>query len=68
MNALLDVRTAATRLSISPFTLRAWVRSGRVPHVRLGRLIMFEPQDLNQWIASRTHAAVAPSQEDGPIR
>ena len=26
--------------------------TGRIPFIRLGKTLLFDPQDLNQWIAS----------------
>jgi DNA-binding transcriptional MerR regulator len=42
--------TAAQRLGVSPHTLRFWtVYRGLVPHVRLGRRIVFRPADLEEF-------------------
>ena len=44
----LDLRAAATRLGISPHTLRAWsIYQRRVPFVRLGRRLLFRVADLD---------------------
>jgi excisionase family DNA binding protein len=47
MTGNLSIAEAAQRLGISPHTLRFWtVYRGLVPHVRLGRRIVFRPEDL----------------------
>lgn len=35
-----DVREAARLLSVSPYTLRRYIRCGRVPSIRLGRRVL----------------------------
>lgn len=37
LDRLLTIREAATALGLKPWTLRKWVRTGRVPSLRLGR-------------------------------
>jgi excisionase family DNA binding protein len=44
---LLTVGEAARLLALSPRTLYAWVEAGRVPCVRIGRLVRFERSALN---------------------
>jgi excisionase family DNA binding protein len=50
MENLLSVVEAATRLGISKWTLISWMGKGRVPYVRLGRRVLFDPQDLAAWV------------------
>lgn len=56
---LIDSAQAASLLQLHPVTLLRWARSGRVPHHRLGRKVVFRASELNSWLASRyTNAAV----------
>ena len=49
----LDLRGAAARLGVSPHTLRFWaVYRQRLPHLRLGRRILFRPADLEAFEAA----------------
>ncbi len=49
---MLDVREAAKRLGISPFTLRAMARYRRViPYYKVGRRIVFAPEDVDAFLA-----------------
>ena len=58
--SLLSVARAAARIGISRFTLRSWIRQARLPHVRLGRRILVDPQDLERFVqANRVPAGVA---------
>jgi excisionase family DNA binding protein len=51
---LLDVEAAAELLNVKPSTLYEWVRSGRVPVLRLGpRALRFTRPMLEQWAAEQ---------------
>ena len=47
---LLSVREASSRLGISVFTLRMWLRQGRLPHIRLGRRVLLRPDDVDAFV------------------
>ena len=49
---LMDLQNAARALSISARALWEWTRAGKVPHVRLGKRILFEPDALRAWARS----------------
>jgi len=61
--AVLDVREAAAYLAISEETVRRYVRSGELPHTRVGRSIRFRLVDLDAYLKARTSRAWEP--EDG---
>ena len=42
MTALLDLKEAGRLLSISPWTVRAYVRAGKLNPVRIGRRVLLE--------------------------
>jgi excisionase family DNA binding protein len=45
--ANLSLVQAAARLGVSPYTLRGWAKYGRrLPYLRLGRRLLFRPEDL----------------------
>src|SRR5688572_11625038 len=51
---LLTVEDAAQLLAVRPSTIYEWVRSGRMPHLRLGpRAIRFTRPMLAEWVESR---------------
>lgn len=54
MNQLLNVGDAARLLRLSPHTLYRWVIEGRVPTVRLGRRLLFDPVALRAWVLDRS--------------
>lgn len=46
---LVDARAAARQLGVPPSWLLSEARSNRVPHVRLGKYVRFDPSDLATW-------------------
>jgi len=50
MNALLTPEQVAERLAVSPKMVRAWLREGKIPGIRLGRLWRVNPDALEAWI------------------
>jgi predicted site-specific integrase-resolvase len=62
MEKLLDLKGAAGRIGVSPFTLRRWSRLGRVASVRLSaRTIRFRETDLDALV----RASIAPAKGNG---
>ncbi len=54
---LLDYETASTRLGTTPRHLRRLVTERRIPFVKVGRFVRFDPADLDAYIAAnRTEA------------
>jgi excisionase family DNA binding protein len=49
--ALWDVNEAARRLHVSPWTIRRWEFDGKLRAVRLGKLVRFEPSEIQRFIA-----------------
>jgi excisionase family DNA binding protein len=47
---LLGVRAAARALAISERTLWRLTKSGRVPHVRVGRRVLYDVEELRTWV------------------
>jgi excisionase family DNA binding protein len=50
MNQLLDVQQVASLLSVSPYSIRAWVRQGKLNPVRLGRRVVFEMAEVERFV------------------
>lgn len=51
---LVDARAAATQLGVPFSWLLAEARANRVPHVRLGKYVRFNPGELAAWAEART--------------
>ena len=50
MKQYLDITTLAERLQIKRSTLYAWAEQGTLPYLRLGRLLRFDPDEIEAWL------------------
>ena len=50
---MVDVDGVAAYLSLSPHTIRDWVKKGRIPFVKLGRAVRFDLKELESWVESK---------------
>lgn len=46
----LSINEAAELLSLSPWTIRAWIKQGKLPATRLGRRVCVTPQALRELV------------------
>ena len=51
MKALLDIDSTAQLLSLSPWTVRGYIREGKLIPVRLGRRVLLEEAELERFVA-----------------
>ncbi len=51
---LVDAKQAATLLAIGERTLWSLTRASEVPHVRIGRRILYPVDDLKTWVRAQT--------------
>jgi len=47
---LLSVPELAERLGVSPDTLYTWRARGRLPHVKVGGRLLFDPRAITAWL------------------
>ena len=47
---LLSIAEAAQVINLSPWTVRAFIKSGKLRPVRLGRRVLLEPSELERLI------------------
>ena len=57
MEALLSIEQAAQKLGLSPWTLRLYLRQGKLRPVRIGRRVLLEEAELSRFIAECRDAA-----------
>lgn len=50
---LVDIETVSGALGISVRQVRRFVAENRMPFVRIGHLIRFDPAELNRWLDAR---------------
>ena len=48
----MDVAQVAARLSTSVFHIRRLVQERRIPYLKVGGLVRFDPTDVDTWLAS----------------
>ena len=53
-NQLIDVPTAAKFLGLSVHTLYKMVSQRRIPYIKVGSRVKFDPRKLDEWIKQRT--------------
>jgi excisionase family DNA binding protein len=51
---LLDARQAAVILNVPASWIAAEARAGQIPHVRLGRYVRFNAEELMRWCEGRS--------------
>lgn len=56
VSRLLNTEQVAEILGVKPDTLGYWRCTGRyrLPYVKVGRLVMYRPKDVDEFIRSRT--------------
>ena len=49
---LLDIPTLAEHLGVQPRHIRRLVHEKRIPYIKWGHLIRFDPADISEWLAA----------------
>jgi excisionase family DNA binding protein len=47
---LLNTKQAAETVGLSEWTIRAYIRQGRIPCVKIGRRVLVEPAELQRLV------------------
>jgi excisionase family DNA binding protein len=55
MKDLYTVEQTADLLSVSTKTIRRLIKSGDIPHVRIGRAVRLNSQEIEDWVRYNTH-------------
>lgn len=55
---LLDSVALADRLGITPRHVRRLVAERRIPFVKVGRFVRFDPEEVVSWLSQRTVGAL----------
>ena len=50
---LLTTKEVAARLGVSRGTIIRWVSERIIPHIRLGRTLRFDPNDIENWLLKK---------------
>jgi excisionase family DNA binding protein len=49
---LIGIQEAAAAIGLSPWTVRQYVRNGRIRGVKIGRRVLIEPRELERLVES----------------
>jgi len=58
MKQYLDIASLAERLRIKRSTLYAWAEQGAIPYLKLGRLLRFDPDEIEAWLQAHRQEAI----------
>ena len=50
---MLSIEETADFLGISKNTLYEWIVQKRIPHLKVGRLVKFRREELDEWLKKR---------------
>lgn len=51
-----NARDAAALLGVSQRLLWTWTHAGQIPHVRLGRRVLYPVDELRKWLSEQASA------------
>jgi len=55
---LLDYKAAGAYLSLSYWSLRELILNGEIPHLKFGKKVLIDKEDLDQWITRNKETGV----------
>ena len=53
MKRLIDINALAEKLCVKPMTIYGWIHEGTIPHFKLGRLVRFDEDMIDEWLNNR---------------
>jgi excisionase family DNA binding protein len=56
---LLSVKETAIHIGLAEITVRKMISAKRIPHKKLGRRVLIDPDELDTWINEHSIAAIA---------
>ena len=62
---LLTVPEVARRLRVKVSTVYTWTDNGVLPHLRVGRLLRFDPEQINAWLEAQARQSRGQGRSSG---
>jgi excisionase family DNA binding protein len=56
---LVDISQLSEILSVKKKTIYDWTHKRKIPHVKMGRLVRFDPNDIERWIKRNSNGKLA---------
>jgi excisionase family DNA binding protein len=56
--ALLNVKKVSEWLLVKPSTLYVWAEQGTIPHLKLGRLLRFDSDEIEVWLKNHRREGI----------
>jgi excisionase family DNA binding protein len=56
---LVGINEIAKYLDISKATLYSWTLQKRIPHIKMGRLLKFDLQEINEWLKRKNNKSLS---------
>jgi excisionase family DNA binding protein len=53
MKQYLNIAELSERLRVKRSTVYAWAEQGKIPHLKLGRLLRFDPDKIEVWLQTQ---------------
>jgi excisionase family DNA binding protein len=63
--ATLEAKQAAQYLGCSYWTILEMAKKGQVPHIRVGKRVLFRKNVLDQWMEEQEKLSIAKTEETG---
>jgi excisionase family DNA binding protein len=58
MTKLIGAQEVAERLDVPPSWVYRWSREGKLPSVKLGKYLKFDPKKIEEWIGDQTKEGI----------
>jgi excisionase family DNA binding protein len=58
MKQYFDIAALEECLRVKRSTLYAWAEQGTIPHLKLGRLLRFDPDEIEAWLLTQRREAI----------
>jgi excisionase family DNA binding protein len=55
---MLTIHELCTKYSLRPWTVRQYCSQRRIPHVKVGRKVLFKVEEIERWLAEHARPVV----------